>query len=114
MYSIETGAVSAREEKSMHPLWKEYYVSYIVLKTNLTSRSRYGFPTAPGGVIDLTVDDKVFYFNEYSGELTLKFPKAERKFKGGILAYVSSSPFSHDAHESFQTEMVCEMIDWLR
>ncbi|OBZ79900.1 DNA repair protein RAD5 [Grifola frondosa] len=70
MHSIETGATSAREERSMHPLWKEYV-----------------FPLEPNdGVIDLTADERPFYFNEYSGELSLEFPKAERKCKGGILA----------------------------
>ncbi|KAH9949377.1 SNF2 family N-terminal domain-containing protein [Amylocystis lapponica] len=49
MHSIETGAASAREERSMHPLWKEYL-----------------FPLEPGNVMDLTIDDKTFYFNEYS------------------------------------------------
>lgn len=39
-------------------------------------------------MIDLTVDEKAFYFNEYSGELSLVFPKAERTSRGGILAYV--------------------------
>ncbi|KAI0732417.1 SNF2 family N-terminal domain-containing protein [Fomitopsis betulina] len=71
MLSIETGAASAREETSMHPLWKEYI-----------------FPHEPAnGVIDLAADDRAFYFNEYSGELSLQFPKAERKCRGGILAY---------------------------
>ena len=47
---------------------------------------RYAFPADPSaGVIDLT-DERPFYFNEYSGELSLEFPIAERKFKGGILA----------------------------
>ncbi|EMD42287.1 hypothetical protein CERSUDRAFT_79878 [Gelatoporia subvermispora B] len=72
MYSIETGAASAREERSMHPLWKEYV-----------------FPAEPDqGVIDLTSDDMPFYFNEYSGELSLDFPKAVRTTRGGILADV--------------------------
>jgi len=45
------------------------------------------FPPEPGNdVIDLTQDDKPFYFNPYSGELSLDFPKAERPCKGGILA----------------------------
>lgn len=48
---------------------------------------RYLFPPAPcDGLIDLTEDDKPFYFNPFSGELSLEFPKAERKLKGGILA----------------------------
>ncbi|KAI0073947.1 hypothetical protein K474DRAFT_1648766 [Panus rudis PR-1116 ss-1] len=70
MHSQETGDNVAREEFSMHPLWKEYL-----------------FPLEPNdGVIDLTADEKAFYFNEYSGELSLDFPKAEKKFKGGVLA----------------------------
>ncbi|KAI0931359.1 hypothetical protein AcW1_001224 [Taiwanofungus camphoratus] len=73
MHSIEMGARSARGEQSMDPLWKEYL-----------------FPPEPSqGIVDLTTDDKVFYFNEYSGELSLEFPKAERKCRGGILAYVT-------------------------
>ncbi|KAI0640000.1 SNF2 family N-terminal domain-containing protein [Trametes polyzona] len=73
MHSIETGAASAREATSMHPLWKEY-----------------AFPIDPNDeTIDLTADEQPFYFNEYSGELSLEFPKAERKCKGGILADVS-------------------------
>jgi DNA repair protein RAD5 len=39
-----------------------------------------------GETIDLTDDEKLFYFNPYSGELSLSFPKAERNCKGGILA----------------------------
>ncbi|PIL31408.1 hypothetical protein GSI_06109 [Ganoderma sinense ZZ0214-1] len=70
MHSIETGAASAREAQSMHPLWKEY-----------------AFPLDPNDeIMDLTADERPFYFNEYSGELSLEFPKAERKCKGGILA----------------------------
>ncbi|RDX51210.1 hypothetical protein OH76DRAFT_1347561 [Lentinus brumalis] len=73
MHSIETGAASAREAQSMHPLWKEYV-----------------FPFDPNDqMIDLTADEWSFYFNEYSGELSLEFPKAERKGKGGILAVAS-------------------------
>ncbi|KAG2155681.1 SNF2 family N-terminal domain-containing protein [Suillus clintonianus] len=70
MHSKESGEVSAREAVSMHPLWSEYV-----------------FPAEPQeGIIDLTEDEKPFYFNPYSGELSLDFPKAERKLKGGILA----------------------------
>ncbi|OCH95686.1 hypothetical protein OBBRIDRAFT_871170 [Obba rivulosa] len=77
MHSIETGAASAREEHSMHPLWKEYI-----------------FPPEPGeGLIDLTSDDMAFYFNEYSGELSLDFPKAVRNTRGGILACVYTVSF---------------------
>ncbi|KAG6911324.1 hypothetical protein DXG01_000995 [Tephrocybe rancida] len=50
---------------------------------------RYVFPEEPvmdEGVIDLTADEKPFYMNPYSGEMSLEFPKSERKFRGGILA----------------------------
>ena len=49
---------------------------------------RYNFPTrtAPGEVIDLTADERPFYFNPYSGELSLDFPRTERTCRGGILA----------------------------
>ncbi|KAF7347384.1 DNA repair protein RAD5 [Mycena venus] len=70
MHSLELGKMDAREAASMHPLW-----------------SQYAFPHPhDGGVIDLTADEKPFYFNPYSGELSLDFPKAERKGRGGILA----------------------------
>ncbi|KAF8444821.1 SNF2 family N-terminal domain-containing protein [Boletus edulis BED1] len=70
MHSMESGEVSAREATSMHPLWSEYV-----------------FPAEPcNGLIDLTEDDKPFYFNPFSGELSLDFPKVERRLKGGILA----------------------------
>jgi DNA repair protein RAD5 len=54
---------------------------------------RYKFPFEPNkdGVIDLTSfqdEERPFYFNPYSGELSLEFPKAERCL-GGILACVS-------------------------
>lgn len=45
-----------------------------------------------GQTIDLTADDHPFYFNPYSAELSLKFPKAERNCKGGILASVFCFP----------------------
>lgn len=48
---------------------------------------RYAFPAEPReGLIDLTEDEKPFYFNPYSGELSLEFPKSELKLKGGVLA----------------------------
>ncbi|KAG6846037.1 hypothetical protein H0H87_006401 [Tephrocybe sp. NHM501043] len=71
MHSLESGKMDARESSSMHPLWSQYI-----------------FPSEPTnkGVIDLTTDDKMFYMNPYSGEMSLEFPKSERKFRGGILA----------------------------
>ncbi|KAJ3556710.1 hypothetical protein NM688_g1873 [Phlebia brevispora] len=77
MYSLETGIESARLENTMHPLWKKYV-----------------FPFDPSHeVIDLT-EEEYFYFNEYSGELSLTMPKAERTFKGGILADGTASSFA--------------------
>ncbi|KAI0029488.1 SNF2 family N-terminal domain-containing protein [Vararia minispora EC-137] len=74
MHSLETGRMSAREATSMHPLWNQYQ-----------------FPNeSVEGIIDLTVEPRPFYFNPYSGELSLQFPRAERKCRGGILAYVFS------------------------
>ncbi|KAF8204424.1 DNA repair protein RAD5 [Mycena galopus ATCC 62051] len=50
MHSLELGKMDAREAASMHPLW-----------------SQYAFPLPhDGGVIDLTADEKPFYFNPYS------------------------------------------------
>lgn len=46
-------------EVSMHPLWEEYR-----------------FPAS----------DDTFYYNPYSGELSLEFPRASKKCRGGILA----------------------------
>jgi DNA repair protein RAD5 len=52
-------------------------------------RPRYTFPPKPDGqFIDLTKDEKLFYLNPYSGEMSLKFPRSERNCKGGILALV--------------------------
>ncbi|KAJ6520356.1 RAD5-like protein [Mycena sanguinolenta] len=71
MHSIELGKMDAREAASMHPLWSQY---------------AFPLPRDGDGIIDLTADEKPFYFNPYSGELSLDFPKAERRGRGGILA----------------------------
>ncbi|KII93973.1 hypothetical protein PLICRDRAFT_122057 [Plicaturopsis crispa FD-325 SS-3] len=50
MHSLELGQAAAREAHSMHPLWSEYI-----------------FPGEPvDGIIDLTADEKPFYFNPLS------------------------------------------------
>ena len=54
-----------------------------------------------GETIDLTADEKPFYFNPYSGELSLKFPKAEMNCRGGILAQV----LTHSPHTSFSIQI---------
>ncbi|KAJ4485680.1 RAD5-like protein [Lentinula aciculospora] len=72
MDSLESGRIDAREANTIHPLWSEYV-----------------FPAKPdAGFIDLTEDDKLFYLNPYSGEMSLKFPRSKRNCKGGILADV--------------------------
>ncbi|TRM65841.1 SNF2 family N-terminal domain-containing protein [Schizophyllum amplum] len=71
MHSLESGTMDARKASAMHPLWCQY---------NLPVRS------SPGEVIDLTAEDRPFYFNPYSGELSLEFPRTERTCRGGILA----------------------------
>ncbi|EIN13831.1 DNA repair protein RAD5 [Punctularia strigosozonata HHB-11173 SS5] len=70
MHSLETGNMSARDADSLHPLWSEYRFPGELVE----------------GIIDLTAEERPFYFNPYSGELSLKFPKAEKNCKGGILA----------------------------
>ncbi|KAF5385213.1 hypothetical protein D9615_001117 [Tricholomella constricta] len=74
MHSLESGEMDARESSSMHPLWTQYICPQE--------------PVLDGDLIDLTADDKPFYMNPYSGEMSLEFPKSERKFRGGILADV--------------------------
>lgn len=64
MYSMESGG-SNREESSIHPLWEEYE-----------------FPQKRG----TQVWNESFYYNPYSGELSLEFPKASKSTRGGILA----------------------------
>ncbi|KAI5835930.1 hypothetical protein K523DRAFT_367986 [Schizophyllum commune Tattone D] len=71
MHAQELGSMDARQASAMHPLWCQY---------NFPTR------TAPGEVIDLTADERPFYFNPYSGELSLEFPRTERTCRGGILA----------------------------
>jgi hypothetical protein len=53
-------------------------------------RHRYAFPyeELDDGIIDMTEEQKAFYVNPYSGELSLKFPRAEKRCRGGILACV--------------------------
>ncbi|KAL7413539.1 SNF2 family N-terminal domain-containing protein [Mrakia frigida] len=78
MSDIELGVKSGREA-SLHPLWSEYVFGHEV-KSN-------GFKS--GEVIDIDEWEEAqtqFYFNPYSGELSLTFPKANHVLTGGILA----------------------------
>ncbi|KAI5480346.1 hypothetical protein MNV49_000921 [Pseudohyphozyma bogoriensis] len=67
MSSMETGEDDARAELSRHPLWEEYV-----------------FPLSPAatGVLEL----EEFYYNPYSGDLSLDFPRASKRCGSGILA----------------------------
>ncbi|BGP39099.1 DNA helicase rad5 [Rhodotorula kratochvilovae] len=62
MAAMETGEEQARKSLSMHPLWEKYL-----------------FPGSKD-------PSDCFYYNPYSGELSLEFPKASTKCRGGILA----------------------------
>ncbi|WVQ72424.1 hypothetical protein IAR50_001976 [Cryptococcus sp. DSM 104548] len=72
----EKGDQSVREE-SLHPLWEEY----------LFRREHQ-----PGEPIEISDDEeepdpsRKFYWNPYSGELTLRFPTSKNLSRGGILA----------------------------
>ncbi|WVO16207.1 hypothetical protein L204_103878 [Cryptococcus depauperatus] len=76
MNAKERGDSSIREE-SLHPLWEEYLF-----------RRDY----KPDDIIEISDDDhepdsrSKFYWNPYSGELSLKFPKSQTLSNGGILA----------------------------
>ena len=63
-FEFDDGDIDMR---SMHPLWEEYV-----------------FPSTDS-------EHKFFYFNPYSGELSLEFPEANSQERGGILADGKSS-----------------------
>ncbi|QRV97379.1 hypothetical protein RhiJN_25398 [Ceratobasidium sp. AG-Ba] len=70
MWHLERGERSSRDSTSLHPLWEEYIFPF----------------EDDDGVIDLCAEERSFYFNPYSGELSLDFVKSESYRKGGILA----------------------------
>ncbi|KAI7905546.1 SNF2 family N-terminal domain-containing protein [Cokeromyces recurvatus] len=59
-YDLDDNDIDMR---SMHPLWEEY--------------------NFPGDFAD---EHRFFYFNPYSGEISLEFPEANKQERGGILA----------------------------
>jgi hypothetical protein len=67
------------------------YIFTVALDSQVNCHARYAFPyeELAGGIIDMTEEQKHFYFNPYSGELSLTFPRAEKKCRGGILACVA-------------------------
>ncbi|CAE6477250.1 unnamed protein product [Rhizoctonia solani] len=94
MYNLERGEASARDSTSLHPLWEEYMFPF----------------EEDDGVIDLCADERSFYFNPYSGELSLDFVRTENHKKGGILADVGmgkSIMMSSLIHTSRGTPPTC-------
>lgn len=84
---MENGDRDAREATAIHPLWQEYGDHLPAVSLVITPAHRFVFPSEPSAdIIDLTTNERSFYFNPYSGELSLEFPKAEVKCPGGILA----------------------------
>lgn len=84
MCAMESGESDARSSLSLHPLFEEY-----------------AFPQDPMDLDDVDQDQIVkestelkederkrrfFYYSPYSGALSLDFPKASKRCKGGILA----------------------------
>ncbi|GAA6039077.1 hypothetical protein JCM8097_005308 [Rhodosporidiobolus ruineniae] len=68
MSAMETGEADARKSLSLHPLFE-----------------RYRFPREPGSKAEED-GEEFFYYNPYSGDLSLIFPRASTKCRGGILA----------------------------
>lgn len=75
MATTENGDSDARADVSLHPLWEEYL-----------------FPTPPPPVATPQKLSKngrngeKFWYNPYTGALTLDFPKASKRCGSGILA----------------------------
>ncbi|CED83673.1 dna repair protein rad5 [Phaffia rhodozyma] len=75
MADLERGLKSSRDS-ALHPLWQEY--AFAPEKQDFDS----------GEIVDLEhwVEPNMFYYNPYSGELSLKFPRVDQVCRGGILA----------------------------
>ncbi|GAA5896750.1 hypothetical protein JCM6882_005026 [Rhodosporidiobolus microsporus] len=78
--SMETGEANARRSRSMHPLWERYAFPHS------HSHSGSGAGAGNGGEGKQRGEGEVFYYNPYSGELSLVFPRASCHCRGGILA----------------------------
>lgn len=76
MNARETGDTSVRDQ-SLHPLWEEYAFK---------KEQEIGQPIEIEDDDDLIDPARKFYFNPYSGELSLDFPTSKTKSNGGILA----------------------------
>ena len=71
MVGKEKDERSGKHERSMHPLWEEY---------------QWPIKDVDDNELPAVVDQKSFYVNPYSGELSLDFPAQEQHCLGGILA----------------------------
>ncbi|KAG9089435.1 DNA helicase rad5 [Ceratobasidium sp. UAMH 11750] len=91
MWHLERGERSSRDTASLHPLWEEYTFPF----------------EDDDGVIDLCAEERSFYFNPYSGELSLDFVKSENHRKGGILADGMSILVKHLMRASDLDLLVC-------
>ncbi|ORY34105.1 SNF2 family N-terminal domain-domain-containing protein [Naematelia encephala] len=76
MNARETGDTSVRDQ-SLHPLWEEYA---------FRKEHNEGQPIEVEDDDDIIDPSRKFYWNPYSGELSLTFPTSNTRSKGGILA----------------------------
>ncbi|WVQ99319.1 hypothetical protein IAU59_006451 [Kwoniella sp. CBS 9459] len=76
MTAREKGDESVREQ-SLHPLWEEYAFK---------KEHMEGQPIEIEDDDDFVDPSRKFFWNPYSGELSLTFPTSNTKAKGGILA----------------------------
>ncbi|OCF60506.1 DNA repair protein RAD5 [Kwoniella mangroviensis CBS 10435] len=77
MSAREKGDESIRDNQSLHPLWEVYAFK----KEHIE-----GQPIEIEDEDDFVDPSRKFYWNPYSGELSLTFPTSNTRAKGGILA----------------------------
>ena len=111
MNARETGDATVRDQ-SLHPLWEECVLAFMPFDGGLL-RPRYAFrkEQPDGKPIEIDDDDdniepsRKFYWNPYSGELSLTFPTSNTTSKGGILAdAMGESNFSSQLGKAWLTE----------
>ncbi|WWC89419.1 uncharacterized protein L201_004343 [Kwoniella dendrophila CBS 6074] len=77
MSAREKGDESIRDNQTLHPLWEEYAFK---------KEQAEGQPIEIEDEDDFVDPSRKFYWNPYSGELSLTFPTSNTRAKGGILA----------------------------
>ncbi|WRT66270.1 uncharacterized protein IL334_003223 [Kwoniella shivajii] len=77
MSAREKGDESIRDNQTLHPLWEEYA---------FRKEQTEGQPIEIEDDDDFVDPSRKFFWNPYSGELSLTFPTSNTKAKGGILA----------------------------